>query len=428
MTGKALFLSLALCLPGCALQTAHMAGLRSADGLSAQYPADAQRLADAVADELSRRYAPAQTELALLTVPGQFGVSLEQALRTRGFAVLPEASRGVTVGAVADVIQGELRASGYAEVNTSDGQRFSLLRKLAGDSLLVPAQQEVVAAPYAAPEPSPAVSSIPLNESASATLLAPVAQSAVSTPEKNRREIVLPKAVLTVLPYDWRYTILDTDKRQERVSTPGNTPWRDAIRTMADESGCTASFDEKARRVTLKANANAPRVVASLPTSAPAVAPAVSALHPASLPESPETKSPVVSDALRSAASVPVVPVAQAAQAAPATAAPASDSSEPGASGITNEPAVPAEPPAPPLEAWELDSGSLYACLIRWTDRAGYQLVWKAQDDLTMQASATFVGSFADVTRQLFAGLARSGHSLRVTLYQSNNVMEVRGE
>lgn len=458
---EALFFTLALiCLPGCTLQTAHMAGLRSADGLSAQYPADAQRLAEAVAEELSRRYAPAQTELALLTVPGQFGVSLESALRSQGFAVLPEASRGVTVGAVADVIQGELRPSGYAEVNTSDGQRFSLVRKLVGDSLLIPTQQEVVAPPFAASEPSGlastagSVSTTPLNETATAALIAPSVQTApalpapiaqtvpaptvaVVTPKKNNM-VVLPKAVLTVLPYDWRYTIPDTEKRQERVSTPGNVPWRDAIRTMADESGCTASFDEKSRRVTLKANPNAPRVAVSPTTPAAQAAQAVpaapvSALHPASLPEPASTtpvpstpavpESPVVADALQNAASTTLaVPAAQAMPVA-APVAP-----------VVSEPSLPTEPVKTPEsslvqpEIWELDSGSLYACLIRWTERAGYQLVWKADKDLTMESAAVFRGTFMDAVRKLFSGLNKSGHGLRVTFYQSNNVMEVRGE
>ena len=57
--------------------------------------------------------------------------------------------------------------------------------------------------------------------------------------------------------------------------------------------------------------------------------------------------------------------------------------------------------------------------------RAHYQLIWKAQHDFDLEARADFEGDFEAAIKQLFAGLHRSGHALRVTLYRGNNVLEV---
>lgn len=69
--------------------------------------------------------------------------------------------------------------------------------------------------------------------------------------------------------------------------------------------------------------------------------------------------------------------------------------------------------------------GSLQNQLDSWAERAGYQLVWKSSSDLDMEAHASFKGTFVGVIQQLFTGLHKSGHPLRVTLYQNNNVIEV---
>lgn len=458
MIGKTIFFITALTiLPGCALRSMERNGLRTADGLSVAYPADADRLARETAAELSRRYAPAQTGLALLVVPGQFSASLEQSLRSSGFAVATgQDAPGVRVGTVVDVIQGELAPSGYVEVHTSDGQRFSLVRRLKGDSLpapLVATSEPVVEAPFTMPDPISSVQATPLAEnvvSAAGPGPGPVKsipsnpERQILTPEKETPApsaftpaVLLPKAVLMVLPYNWRFTIPDADRRQVKVGTSGNIPWREAIRRMGEQAGCAAEFDETARRVTLNANGPVleqinvpvPVPVPNQPLVRPGTPP-VSALHPASLPETPITQassqpeSPVVVDALHKATHNATAP-APASESVAALLAP------------SNDPVLPAEPvsvakaaPTPeiPEEIWTLESGSLYAQLGRWTEQAGYQLVWKTETDLTMESATAFRGGFLSVVKQLFTGLNKAGHSLRVTLYQSNNVMEVRGE
>ncbi|MEG1610707.1 MAG: toxin co-regulated pilus biosynthesis Q family protein, partial [Bilophila sp.] len=78
-----------------------------------------------------------------------------------------------------------------------------------------------------------------------------------------------------------------------------------------------------------------------------------------------------------------------------------------------------------PEEIWTLTPGSLQKQLEGWAGRAGYQLVWKSSSDLDMESRASFKGSFIGAIQQLFQGLHKSGHPLRVTLYQNNSVIEV---
>ena len=76
---------------------------------------------------------------------------------------------------------------------------------------------------------------------------------------------------------------------------------------------------------------------------------------------------------------------------------------------------------------WLITPGSLRDQLNDWSSRAGYQLVWKVQDDLQMETHAAFRGAFIGAIQQLFTGLNRGGNHLRVTLY-ANNVLEVMEE
>ena len=490
---------IAASLCGCVLRTQGSGGLHAADGLSSGFPADADRLGREVADELARRYAPARTELVLITSPGQFAESLEAQVRSQGFAVSADSPSAVRVGTVADVLQGEQTPSGYVAVTTSDGQRFSLVRRLYGGPAPVPGATQdgaVVAEPFAIPEPPTTVRSTPLSAgtptapaagpatapadpapyavektglkawltpeesskplvaqaavspsspaSSSASVSAPVPSAQASVPAPSGPVLVLPKGILKVLPYDWRYTIPDADKRQARVHTPENAPWREAIQSMAAESGCRADFDETARRVTLQATPAAPTPVVQTEPVAP-----VSALHPASLPEVPSSQpvaapvstpaaaspaeSPVVKAALTNVTSSTSVAVSPASASSPHPTPP--EATGAGASPVAPSVTPPQEPEQPeavetilPETVWTLEPGSLYAQLGRWAEQAGYQLVWKADTDLTMESRAVFRGSIIDVVGELFTGLNKAGYGLRVTFYQSNTVMEVRGE
>jgi len=83
---------------------------------------------------------------------------------------------------------------------------------------------------------------------------------------------------------------------------------------------------------------------------------------------------------------------------------------------------------ATPSEEWNLVPGSLRGQLETWAYRAGYQLIWKAQNDLEMQTKASFRGDFLSAVKSLFVGLYAHGNLLRATLYEDNKVLEVMGE
>ncbi|MFZ5425401.1 MAG: TcpQ domain-containing protein, partial [Thermodesulfobacteriota bacterium] len=81
--------------------------------------------------------------------------------------------------------------------------------------------------------------------------------------------------------------------------------------------------------------------------------------------------------------------------------------------------------PAVPAPTWSVNPGGLHAQLESWSSKAQYQLVWKAKHDFELETNANFSGDFVSAIKQLFAGLHRGGHALRVTVYQGNNVIEV---
>ena len=410
-----------LLLTGCAAFPFHgsreVAGVRTADALSETWPADAERFASQAALELSRRYPAGQTGLSLVTVPGQFGTSLENQLRGHGFAIFPsDSSSGLRIGYVLDEIIGEITPTGYLQIRTSDGTAFSMIRKLMGGlpsttaapAASVSAPEEpvpgtpVVTPPARTPEPAPAVKEVPLPE----TPQTPVHQTPTAHKEKtsgDSRMMPIITAVRTVIPVKWQYSIQGTELRQKQVPYPKNIPWRKALMDMATATDSTVDINAKARLVTFT-----PKGTPSAPaTTQSAVAAPVS------------SESPVVATALADAAAT--------SKSAPATtntpAPPATPKVE--ATSIPASPAVTivAEPVS--LPEWHLSQGSLRTQLDVWASRASWQLIWNADTDLDMQSSASFRGNFVAAVTQLFEGLHAAGFPLRATFYPSNNVLEV---
>ena len=415
-----------LLLTGCAAFPFHgsreVAGVRTADALSETWPADAERFASQAALELSRRDPAGQTGLSLVTVPGQFGTSLENQLRGHGFAIFPsDSSSGLRIGYVLDEIIGEITPTGYLQIRTSDGTAFSMIRRLIGGlpstsqtpALPAPASAPeepvpgtpVVTHPAHIPEPAPAVKEAPLPE----VPQTPVPQA--PTPHKEEssrasgdsRRMPIITAVRTVIPVKWQYSIQGTELRQKQVPYPKNIPWRKALMDMATATDSTVDINAKARLVTFT-----PKGTPSAPaTTQSAVAAPVS------------SESPVVATALADAAAT--------SKSAPATtntpAPPATPKVE--ATSIPASPAVTivAEPVS--LPEWHLSQGSLRTQLDVWASRASWQLIWNADTDLDMQASASFRGNFVAAVTQLFEGLHAAGFPLRATFYPSNNVLEV---
>ena len=408
-----------LLLTGCAAFPFHgsreVAGVRTADALSETWPADAERFASQAALELSRRYPAGQTGLSLVTVPGQFGTSLENQLRGHGFAIFPsDSSSGVRIGYVLDEIIGEITPTGYLQIRTSDGTAFSMIRKLMGglpSTTAAPAasvsapEEPVPGTPVVTPparplEPAPALTEVPLPEAPQT----PVPQTPTAHKEKtsgDSRMMPIITAVRTVIPVKWQYSIQGTELRQKQVPYPQNIPWRKALMDIATATDSTVDINAKAKLVTFT-----PKGMSSAPALANSAAPS-------------QPESPVVATALADAAAT--------SKSAPATtntpAPPATPKVE--ATSIPASPAVTivAEPVS--LPEWHLSQGSLRTQLDVWASRASWQLIWNADTDLDMQASASFRGNFVAAVTQLFEGLHAAGFPLRATFYPSNNVLEV---
>ena len=409
-----------LLLTGCAAFPFHgsreVAGVRTADALSETWPADAERFASQAALELSRRYPAGQTGLSLVTVPGQFGTSLENQLRGHGFAIFPsDSSSGLRIGYVLDEIIGEITPTGYLQIRTSDGTAFSMIRKLMGGlpsttaapAASVSAPEEpvpgtpVVTPPAHTPEPAPAEAPLP------EVPQTPVSQTPTAHKEEpskasgDSRRMPIITAVRTVIPVKWQYSIQGTELRQKQVPYPQNVPWRKALMDIATATDSTVDINAKAKLVTFT-----PKGMSSAPALANSAAPS-------------QPESPVVATALADAAAT--------SKSAPATtntpAPPATPKVE--ATSIPASPAVTivAEPVS--LPEWHLSQGSLRTQLDVWASRASWQLIWNADTDLDMQSSASFRGNFVAAVTQLFEGLHAAGFPLRATFYPSNNVLEV---
>ena len=408
-----------LLLTGCAAFPFHgsreVAGVRTADALSEIWPADVERFALQAVLEHSRRYPAGQTGLSLVTVPGQFGTSLENQLRGHGFAIFPsDSSSGVRIGYVLDEIIGEITPTGYLQIRTSDGTAFSMIRKLMGGlpsttaalAASVSAPEEpvpgtpMVTPPARTPEPAPAVKEVPLPEAPQT----PVPQTPTAHKEKtsgDSRMMPIITAVRTVIPVKWQYSIQGTELRQKQVPYPKNIPWRKALMDMATATDSTVDINAKARLVTFT-----PKGMPSAPALANSAAPS-------------QSESPVVATALADAAAT--------SKSAPATTntpeTPATPQVE--AAPIPTSPAVTIVAEQVSLPEWQLSQGSLRTQLDVWTTRASWQLVWNADTDLDMQSRATFRGNFVAAVTQLFEGLHAAGFPLRATFYPSNNVLEV---
>ena len=405
-----------LLLTGCAAFPFHgsreVSGVQTADALSETWPADAERFASQAALELSRRYPAGQTGLSLVTVPGQFGTSLEDQLRGHGFAIFPsDSSSGLRIGYVLDEIIGEITPTGYLQIRTSDGTAFSMIRKLMGGlpsttaapAASVSAPEEpvpgtpVVTPPAHTPEPAPAEAPLP------EVPQTPVSQTPTAHKEEpskasgDSRRMPIITAVRTVIPVKWQYSIQGTELRQKQVPYPQNVPWRKALMDIATATDSTVDINAKAKLVTFT-----PKGMSSAPALANSAAPS-------------QPESPVVATALADAAAT--------SKSAPATTntpeTPATPKVE--ATSIPASPAVTivAEPVS--LPEWRLSQGSLRTQLDVWAN----QLVWNADTDLDMQSRATFRGNFVAAVTQLFEGLHAAGFPLRATFYPSNNVLEV---
>ncbi|OJB39787.1 pili assembly chaperone [Burkholderia ubonensis] len=101
--------------------------------------------------------------------------------------------------------------------------------------------------------------------------------------------------------------------------------------------------------------------------------------------------------------------------------APASAAAAPGAQ------ALPAAAPVPAASSWDVraSDGTIRGVLSRWARTAGWQLVWDAPVDFSVDAQATLRGSFEDALQALVASLGRTSTPIQAILYQGNHVLRV---
>lgn len=349
-------------MSGCGARSTSMGDLTTYDGVSREHPGDAHSLAEQTARELSRRYPPGHTSLALVSAPGSFSETLEAALRRQGFAVAgPQQSADVRVAYTLDAIQGEPTC--YLQVKTSDGGRFGYVRELTNEPGL-----PVTEPPSVAPLPvEPVLESRPL----------PDMPVAATTPQTSK----------TMPP-----NTVHTTGTASRIAKRNGVPVADFCRWNNVKPRETLYAGH---RVWLHEPPVAIPVAAPVPPT-PAAAPISPALTPV-------------------AAAAPFPPEPSDETAAPS---PVAATAEPLPQEDIHQGEIPASD-------WNIEPGGLRAQLNAWASRAGYQLVWKAGHDYDMESHAAFQGEFPEAVKKLFSGLQRAGYALRVTLYKGNNVMEV---
>lgn len=431
---------------GCALRSNTADGMTTYDGVSSDYPGAAQSLADKTAQELSRRYPPGHTSIAIVAAPsGNFSESLESSLRRQGFAVRPSGQYAdVRVAYTLDSVQGESLC--YLQVKTSDGGSFGYARELTpelGRPVTVPPSDGVVYADALNLESRPLPESVAMPAKSAA-----VPQHAVNS-KSTAAKIAKRNSVPVADFCRWNGVTPDTvleSGRKVYLSEPASPA--PSARLLASSAPISQASSAPATPVAAVPISAPIAPVAANPAPAPAASSApVSVSSPSSTPVMRDASTirpiPVVVTTSE-AAPLPVAkPVAEEKPLPPALPEPAmkplpekplplaeAKKATSQAAPITPIAAAPVSAPLPheayvPQSEWSIEPGSLRAQITAWTARAGYQLVWKASHDYDMDSHARFQGDFVGAVKNLFTGLQHAGFPLRVTLYKGNNVMEV---
>lgn len=395
----------------------------SLDTLSADHAGDARALAELAATELTERHAPAHTALRLERAPGAFGETLEAELRRAGFALVPDGGLGVSYKL--DVLRDQGKPLGYAQVSSTDGQLFSISRKLSDAPV-------TYTEPPSAQAPSSTLEARPLPDPVSSPGVDPAGQAALPVAESPAKAATVPPAgagnVKTV-PVS-RTATAAAVARRSGVPVDDFCRWNNVgPNAMLIEGYQVYLSEPPAGTIPVAAENPVPAgVAATLPapvpasTTLPAHTSAKLSLPSASAPQkadtisytpmaapvaSPSSATPVVDNTMPSAeAAVPVIPASK---------------SLPSDAEI-----IPADNPAEEARSWEIIKGEmLKAQLERWATDAGYTLIWSAHNDYEMQSDSSFTGSFQAAVKAFFGALQSGGHALRVTIYEGNKVMEV---
>lgn len=411
----------------------------SLDTLSADHAGDARALAELAATELTGRHAPAHTALRLERAPGAFGETLEAELRRAGFALVPDGGLGISY--TLDVLRDQGQPLGYVRISSTDGQLFSISRKLSDAPV-------TYTEPPSAQAPSSTLEARPLPDPVSSPGVDPAGQAALPVAESPAKEATVPPAgagnVKTV-PVS-RTATAAAVARRSGVPVDDFCRWNNVgPNAMLIEGYQVYLSEPPAGTIPVAAENPVPAgVAATLPAPVPAstTLPAHTSakLSLPSAPQKAETRTisytPSVSSAPVSTPMTPPsppAPVAEGPRVSPVpspvpTSTPSGDTaSAVPASLPADAEIVPVSNPAGMgVRSWEIVKGEmLKAQLERWATDAGYTLIWSAHNDYEMQSNSTFNGPFKDAVKAFFGALQSNGHALRVTIFEGNSVVEV---
>ncbi|AJY39499.1 toxin co-regulated pilus biosynthesis Q family protein [Burkholderia humptydooensis] len=99
----------------------------------------------------------------------------------------------------------------------------------------------------------------------------------------------------------------------------------------------------------------------------------------------------------------------------------------PAASTAPSAPQPTADMSVQDMPTWDVraSDGTIRGVLSRWASTAGWQLVWDAPVDFSVDAQATLRGSFEDALQALVASLGRTSTPIQAILYRGNHVLRV---
>lgn len=80
------------------------------------------------------------------------------------------------------------------------------------------------------------------------------------------------------------------------------------------------------------------------------------------------------------------------------------------------------------VEGWAIHPGLLRTQMESWAARAGYQVVWRVSRDYHLQSRFDYSGTYIEALQSFFSGMQHMGNSLRVTVFQGNNVVLISEE
>ncbi|MEW6343420.1 MAG: toxin co-regulated pilus biosynthesis Q family protein [Pseudomonadota bacterium] len=79
----------------------------------------------------------------------------------------------------------------------------------------------------------------------------------------------------------------------------------------------------------------------------------------------------------------------------------------------------------PPIWRIELSDRTVRAALTRWAQQAGWQLIWEAPVDFSVDAPAAVTGTFDEALQSVVSALAGSNAPVQAILYRGNKVLRI---